>query len=60
MDLLEVLVERGELHSNAYQARLFILGFDGDQLVAVASGYGPTIPAAICNAICELIEREGR
>ena len=63
MDLLVVLVERGyqaEMHTNAHQTRVFILGFDDEQCVAVAKGIGDTIPAAICTAIMELIEREGK
>ena len=65
MDLLVVLVERGytyTLQDNIHGAGhgLFIWRRDDTLNELADSSYQPTIPAAICTAILELIEREGR
>ena len=60
MDLLGVLVERGYSPclfwciGNKWSIELY---FDGDYVLGVSK---ETIPAAICTAIIELIEREGK
>ena len=60
MDLLGVLVERGYSPclywciGNKWSIELY---FDGDYVLGVSK---ETIPAAICTAIIEMIEREGR
>ena len=61
MDLLGVLVERGykpelSYHNLNWWCKFSLPGYKQPEYYAMK----PTIPEAICNAICELIEREGR
>ena len=63
MDLLGVLVERGysvelQTGSGGNWCEIWV-DDDSDTRVGVSQNQ-PTIPAAICTAILELIEREGR
>ena len=66
MDLLGVLVERGySFKINGYvttQFQVFIYCVTDDELPleTVSMAVHSTIPAAICTAIIELIEREGK
>lgn len=67
MDLLGVLVERGQRNGKGWTPQLRYTALAGEEwcleiFVADAkdiNGYGNTIPAAICTAILELIERDG-
>lgn len=61
MDLLGVLVERGykpelSYHNLNWWHKFSLPGYKQPEYYAIK----PTIPAAICTAIMELIEREGR
>lgn len=61
MDLLGVLVDRGykpelSYHNLNWWCKFSLPGYKQPEYYAMK----PTIPAAICYAICELIEREGR
>ena len=61
MDLLGVLVERGykpelSYHNLNWWHKFSLPGYKQPEYYAIK----PTIPAAICTAILELIEREGR
>ena len=61
MDLLGVLVERGykpelSYHNLNWWHKFSLPGYKQPEYYAIK----PTIPAAICTAIIELIEREGK
>ena len=61
MDLLGVLVERGykpelSYHNLNWWHKFSLPGYKQPEYYAIK----PTIPAAICTAILELIEREGK
>ena len=61
MDLLVVLVERGykpelSYHNLNWWHKFSLPGYKQPEYYAIKT----TIPAAICHAIMELIEREGR